>query len=167
VNPIFAQAVAIESRSIWDAPPGVFVVLSMGVAGLAVLLSSLVAFVMRNAQRKREWDHAERMRMLEMGLPVAARDDAIWPKSLICIAIGFGVPFYSFVFVSIAHARPGAPDELWLVPALVSGASVVSSAILAGYLFYRPAESTPERLTASAPKPEFDPDAYDVAGRRG
>ena len=167
MNPIFAQAAAIEPASIWNVPPGLFVVLSMAVAGLAVLLSSLVALVMRNTQRKREWDHAERMRMLEMGFPVAARDEAVWPKAMICTTIGFGVPFFSFVFISNAHGRPGAPDELWIVPALVSGASVLSSAILAGNLFSRSPMPTPAQPIAAAPKPEFDPDAYDVAGRRG
>ena len=167
MNPIFAQAVAIETSSIWNAPPGLYVVLAMGLAGAAVLLSSLVAVVTRNAHRRREWEHAERMRTLEMGLPVAAREDSAWPKALVCTAIGFGVPFISFVFISFAHGRPGAADELWIVPALVSGASVIASAILTGYLFQKAPVSTPERLTASTPKPEFDPDAYDVAGRRG
>ncbi len=152
----------------------------LGIVGVAVFvgflcLSALFVFLMiRNGQRRREWDHAERMRSLEMGLSVPPRD-APWAKAAICIAIGAGVPLISFVVTAIAFSNNAlTPGEIWIAPGLVSGASVIGTCILAGVLFQggsKSSQPTDDERTAAHlrafTKPAHDPDAVDVVGRRG
>jgi hypothetical protein len=144
-------------------------------ANSPALGSLILILLIRNAQRRREWDHAERMKALEMGLPVPPRDSP-WAKASVCIAIGVVVPLLAFGFTAGAyHDRPGAPDELWIVPGFVTPTCVVVASILAGVLFRDGSRSADpedvERSNARQPGPivksSHDPDAFDVVGRRG
>lgn len=140
-----------------------------------VLLTVFAFLLIRNGQRRREWEHAERMRMIEMGLPILPRD-APWAKAAVCIAIGAVVPFSAFLFTNLAYqSKMDAASELWLAPSLVGGACVIGASILAGVLFHGVSKSsepsdeerTAARLRGFDTKPAHDPDAVDVVGRRG
>ncbi len=146
-------------------------VLVGSIFGLVILLT-----VLRNGQRRREWEHAERMRSLEMGLPLAPRN-APWAKATVGLAIGAGVPLYAFLFtgLSTTNGPETLSSEIWLAPTLVSLVSVVGACILTGYLFGQGSRSdqvpaageTSVFHNAHGMKPAHDPDAFDVAGSRG
>jgi hypothetical protein len=176
MNPLFAQ----------QEHPDIGLAVLLGAAVVAALLLLVLipsAVVLRAAQRRREIRHIERMRMLDAGLPIPARDGSDAARAAVCIAaciaIGAVVPVLSFVFTWFGYAsHPDAADEMWIAPMVVSVAAVISSAVLAGYLFGRGGPSAPgadalasgagaAQPNGQAAKPPLDPDAYDVAGRRG
>ncbi len=165
MNPIFAQArIAAELTAM--LPAAVLLLVALAVAVLLLAAAALLG-----GHRRREWDHTERMRMIEMGLPVPPQE-APWPRAFVCAAIGAGVPFVAFVSTYFAHQKPGAADELWIAPAVVSLGSVIGASILTGYLFPPARRSTKSdavlaRGTQPGMKAESDPDAYDFVGSRG
>jgi hypothetical protein len=147
------------------------------VAGAAILLAIFagVVLLIHNSQIRREWEHAERMKAVEMGHALPARD-ASWARAWVCISIGAGVPLVAFVLTFIAHERPGTADEIFVAPAIVSVLSVISSAVLGGFLFHKPTSADRELASnrdgsTGSPvldrKQAADPDAIDVVGRRG
>jgi hypothetical protein len=127
-------------------------------------------------RRKRELEHTERMKRLELGL-ADPTSDAQWARALVCAAIGFGVPLSAFVATLIAYLnKDHVADEIWIAPSLVSVASVIAGATLAGHLFRGGPSSAPgadalaneaAHANHQAAKPPVDADAFDVVGRRG
>jgi hypothetical protein len=119
-------------------------------------------------RRKNEIAHLERMKRFEMGLPDWPADRA-WPRALVCIAIGAGVPVTAFVVTLIAYLNKDVVgnDGIWVAPSVVSVLSVLSGGLLARQLLGRTGESGRQPLSAANGKPAADPDAYDVVGRRG
>jgi hypothetical protein len=144
--------------------------LSLGLLGLLTLGLLMLPgiWMIRNGQLRREWEHAERMRALEMGLPLPPRESA-WARAFVCVAIGLGVPVIAFSITLAAYDRPGTPEEIWVAPAVVSGLSIISATLLGGFLFLGGARASRQAPHAPHPgvKPMGDPDAYDVVGRRG
>src|SRR4051812_37546038 len=53
-------------------------------------------------RKKAALAHTERMRRLELGFSDPPPDRA-WPKALVCVAVGAGVPLTSFVVTLIAY----------------------------------------------------------------
>ena len=166
MNFMFAQAFFEGPR------PGMPVAVILLIGAFALIIAGLVFTTIfslgRQRQERREWEHTERMQMIQMGMPVPPQE-AAWTKAILCGSIGVIVPFIAFVCTSIAYDRPGAPDELWIVPALVSGASVLSASLLAGHLFGskgRPIGNTNAERIGNM-KMVNDPDAFDVVGSRG
>jgi hypothetical protein len=142
---------------------GAFLLSVLSVAAMFALLFMVVGLW----HRGRERDHIERIRMIEMGLPLPPHDRSAWPKALVCMAIGAGVPLVAFTFTFFAFtARSDAVNELWVAPGVVSGLSVVGAVLLAAHLFRL--RAVPD-ATAGQPghKPVIDPDAIDVAASRG
>ncbi len=147
-------------------------------AVLALLFLTTVGLVLvwRGFQRHREWQHAERMKSLEMGLPLPLQE-AYLTKAGVCLGIGVGVPSIAFGYIaSVFQQRPETPVVLWVLPGVVSGLSVIGASILAGLLFRGGSSRSAGRSRMDAlsgqrsmtsVKPEFDPDAFDVVGRRG
>jgi hypothetical protein len=167
MNMLLAQA-AVTGPSEYFAW-GPFLLTAAVVAG--VLLTLVVLMV--QAHRRRGWEHTQRMRMIEVGLPVPPIDHAIWPKAFVCMAIGAGVPLVAFTFTFFAYtSRPSAADELWVAPGVVSGLSVIGASLLAAHLFSRRVSSvaaidSEAEAQLRRGKTAMDPDAFDVAGRRG
>jgi len=160
MNPLFAQT-QVPAQPMLGF---VWVALLVDFIALMIFVWWVVESSKRRHQR-REWEHNERMRMIEMGMPVPPRESS-WPKAFLCSVIGGGVPFLAFTFTYMAHERPGSADELWLVPAIISGASILATSILAGHLF-RPRPASNADASHVAMKPMHDADAFDVVGSRG
>jgi hypothetical protein len=146
------------------------------IGGLAVLLLFGTGMLeVWHGQRRREWEHAERMRALELGVPVPPRETP-WARAVVSILIGVVVPLIAFGFTCLLFSlRPDAPFEVWIAPAVVSVVSVIGACILAGTLLHGASRSgqgsggdgAVARRAAPDLKPETDPDAFDVVGRRG
>ncbi len=105
------------------------------------------------------------MRALETGQPLPNR--TLWPAALTLTAIGAGVPIAAFFFTLIATLNGSVPGEIWIAPVVTTFFTTLLTGSLAPNLLgsARPAPG-PDSL-ANDSKPSFDPDAYDVVGRRG
>ncbi|HEV3165176.1 MAG TPA: hypothetical protein VGZ22_14210 [Isosphaeraceae bacterium] len=120
---------------------------------------------MRHATRKREWEHAERMKALELGVPVPGSDS--W-RAAVCMAIGAGVPVGAFAFAWIAGMTTHTSADSWEAAVAVGIPGVLCGTFLAARLL--PSRNRPQITETNAfanGKPALDPDTYDVVGRRG
>jgi hypothetical protein len=144
-----------------------------GIAAVAFFAFLAIAVITASGQERQKsaLAHAERLRRLELGLDDLPRDRA-WPQALVCIMVGGGVPAIAFFTTLAAYlVRPGVSGDIWFVPLIVSTASVIVAGTLASQLL-KPLHSSPSREpgvngAVAAAKPEGDPDAFDVVGRRG
>lgn len=131
------------------------------------LVPTIIA--MKQAGRKREMAHRERMRAMEQGrLPATARGSQGW-AALTCIAIGLGVPVASLMMaVSTTAGLHRIDPTVWSTSALVGLAGVIAGATLAlRTLGDRAADAVATGHDSAWSKPSYDPDALDVVGRRG
>ena len=139
---------------------GEIVIPLAGIALPAILVPLILAF--RQGAKKREYEHLERMRALEMGQPVPG--ESHWPQAFACAMIGAGVPIGAFLFTFLAFINISNPaNEIWIAPAVVSCFALMASAGLAKTLFH----PTKRAKGEAEGKPVMDPDAYDVVGSRG
>jgi hypothetical protein len=139
--------------------------MSLGVVALVIIG---IASGMKQAHRRKELEHLERIKAMEMGLaPQPTGLD--WPAAAVCIAIGAGVPIGSFLVAWLATLTAHTPDGIWIAPVFVSFAAIGASKKLA-YRIIDPRLGSKRSTQAKSPstgKPEFDPDAFDVVGSRG
>ena len=147
------------------------IVAEMEAIGSGLAAIAFFGFLAIVERRKVELAHVERMRRLDAGLPDPPLDRA-WPRALVCMAIGLGVPFAAFCATLIAYLnRKGMAEEAWIVPGVVSVVSVMVAGRLARLLLGK--ETTSDRHAESvaspapAAKPVQDSDLFDVVGRRG
>ena len=138
----------------------------LGVLGMVLVGGSTLV---KQAHRRKEMEHSERMKALEMGL-VPQPSGLDWPAAAVCIAVGAGVPLGSFLVAWLATLTADAPDEVWFAPVFVSFAAIGATRKLA-YRIIDPSSGSKKngtmRQAPSAGKGAFDPDAYDVVGSRG
>jgi hypothetical protein len=131
------------------------------IGGLAIAPLSIVLHL-RNEQRKREFEHIERMQALEFGRTLP-QDEPWWSPLRISLVIGGAVPLGAFLTVGSATAVTGFHDGMWIAAAIVGMVSVICGSILAG--------SSNKRAKASSSfadsKPQIEEDAYDVVSGRG
>jgi hypothetical protein len=144
------------------------------IIGVVAILMPVVLvptiLVLKHGHRRREWEHTERMKAMELGLQVQpARESARWGG---LGAIGAGVPIASvfFAFLTTTDGPPsveGVPIAAiaWGCAALISGGAMMTSLIL-GLLFARSREQVVSSQAVNYGKPAYDPDAYDVVGSR-
>src|SRR5262249_11690942 len=127
-------------------------------------------------RRKRELEHIERMRALEVGRSYPGDNEGGFLglphraiPALIAVAIGAGVPLGVFLFALLASLIGGYQQELWLALGLVGLGAVISCTVLAhGAFQMMPSNSASERSESFADsKPLVDEDAYDVVSSRG
>lgn len=133
-----------------------------GIVMPILLVPSIMA--MRLRSRKREWEHLERMKALEMGVPVPGNEPWL---ARVCMAIGAGVPIVSFVLAWIANESGPNGEIAWASATLVGGMGIVCGTILASRLLTSRNRAQAALRTERNGKPLFDPDTYDVVGRRG
>jgi hypothetical protein len=131
-----------------------------GIVMPVVLVPAIMG--MRHARQKREWEHLERMRALEMGQPLPGRE--AW-ASAAAIAIGAAVPIAA-MFVALVASLNRSIDEIAPVAGTIGMSGVIGGSILAARLIGSRARSK-QSDSGQNGKPLLDPDAYDVAGRRG
>lgn len=140
--------------------------LAIALAGIALPLFLVpTILVLKHGQRRREWAHRERMKALEVGRTLPRHD--AWPAALAAIAIGAGVPVGAFLIAWMISMRTYHQSiEALGVAMVVSLVAVCQGAGLAKRLIGQPSqpESSPHLANG---KPAFDPDAFDVADRRG
>ena len=115
---------------------------------------------MKQTQRRREWEHLERMKALELGRPLPSAQ--VWP-ALATIAIGAIMPMGVFIVAWLAS--PSASGSAFEGAAFVGVCGVFAGAFLGKRLFAE--RSTKPADLETIAKPRFDPEAYDVVGRRG
>jgi hypothetical protein len=136
-----------------------------------VLVPTIILLVHR--QKKREWQHQERLRALDSGLPVSPPDRM--PGGGTVIAIGAGVPIASVLtaWMTTISVSDSHPDYMpivavvWGCAFMISTGALITSLVL-GVLLMRsrkPAEPVDHQFAAV--KPAYEPDAYDVVSRRG
>jgi hypothetical protein len=122
----------------------------------------------RRAHRRKEMEHLERMRAMELGVaPAPVGMD--WPAASVCIAIGAGVPIGSFAICWLATLTTHVPSGIFVAPVFVSFAAIGAARKLAHRVLDPRSGATKPAYarSAKAGKPEFDPDAFDVVGSRG
>lgn len=162
---------------------------SLGFVFLIVAVGMIPAiFGIIQAGRKREMEHKERLKALEMGLPVPG--SAPWP-ALMAIAIGAVVPVGALAAALAATAiGPRAPTDhvalaawtsqnqatayyanVWGGATGVGVTAVIAGAVLAWRYMGLRQKSDRDRYAYGEPdyaaKPPFDPDAYDTVSQRG
>jgi hypothetical protein len=124
-----------------------------------IIVPTALAF--RHARFLRQVEHDERMRAMELGQTLA--EDQSWTPGSIAMSIGAGVPIAS-MFIAFIAAGQGGSEAIWMAAAMIGVAGVISGSVLAGMQFSKRDQSstvTPEEKAA------YDPDAFDVVGRRG
>ncbi len=126
----------------------------------AILVPSIL--ILKYLARKRDYQHAERMRAIELGHPLPRSE--FWP-ALTAIAIGGVVPFGTFFFAFLATVINGSVNGVWECAGFVGVTSVIGGTILAHRLIGRSHQAV-DVPPASHAKPAFDPDAYDMIGQR-
>jgi hypothetical protein len=131
---------------------------------LPIVIVPTVLFF-KHQGRKRELQHLERMRAIELGVSPQNPGSLFWP-SLAALGIGAGVPCFAILFGFLsAVSRPGQ-EEIWTPLMILGVASVISGAAL-GTKMLGLREDGAANLPGIVGKPEFDPDAYDTVGQRG
>jgi drug/metabolite transporter (DMT)-like permease len=125
--------------------------------------TACTAIVVKHLRRVAEEKHLQRMHEIELGIPAASA--GVWP-ALSCIAVGACVPIASvlFGFLSVLQQPSGNP---WPAVAMVGLSGVICGSKMATKLNCRVPTKAGSKPSRSYQDAAFDPDAYDVAGRRG
>src|SRR5262245_41572258 len=134
-----------------------------------VLVPTIIT--LKHRQKKREWEHLERMRAMELQLPTTPeRGESLGARSV--VAIGAGVPIASVLcaFLTCAEGPPsveGVPLAAiaWGSAALISIGAMLTSLILA-FIVARSSDRVDAASLVSQAKSVYDPDAFDVVGSR-
>jgi len=113
--------------------------------------------------RRREWEHAERMKAMELGHPIVI-PESIWPRALVCIAIGALVPVGVFVCAWLVNSTPhgdeGTQGTVWGVSFLVSTVAIGCGTALAfGLLGSR---DRTRQADAVGKPPSYDPESFEI-----
>jgi hypothetical protein len=131
------------------------------IGGLSIGAMAIILGI-RHDRRKRELEHIERMKALELGRTLPQDEPWLSPAKLAAL-IGGAVPLGVFASVGTATASSGFHDGLWVAATLVGTAAVISGATVA-------CQSERSRKTSdpvAVDKPYVEEDAYDVVSSRG
>jgi len=117
--------------------------------------------VLKQAGKKREYEHTERMRALETGQAMPGHTN--WTGATVCTLVGAGVPAASFLFTFLAYVNAhNAPAAIFIAPVVTSFFALFSAAALGSSIFKSGKAANAEE---SVGKPVYDPDAYETVGR--
>ncbi len=123
-----------------------------------------VVSVSRQVARKREYEHQERMKRIEMGLPMPG--EGAW-SGRSAIALGAVMPIAVFTLTWLATVTHAAEDEIWIAAAAVGVTGVVGGVKIANSKKLETPEAFPDSAARNGHrKPRFDPEAYDEIVRR-
>jgi hypothetical protein len=123
------------------------------------------SLLFKYSKYKRECEHLERMKALEVGRTLPG-DEPWWSPSRTIVAIGAGVPVGVFGCAWLASVSSRVHEEVWVMAGMVGVTSVICGTVLAAKESAR-RRQTEAAIQAVYEKPYLDADAYDVAGRRG
>jgi hypothetical protein len=148
---------------------GAFTIFLMMVVALPTFLH------FRGERRKRELQHIERMRAIEVGraFPGELKNSLLalpqWAVPyLIALAIGVAVPLGVFICAFLATLIGGYHKDVWIASGMVGLGAVICGTVLAGGTFKTVSGLAPDRFASHFDsKPLIDEDAYDVVGSRG
>jgi hypothetical protein len=152
---------------------GDFVILSTFSVASLVALPIVLHF--RAERRKRELDHIERMRAIEVGrsYPGELKNSLLafphWAvPHLLAIGIGVAVPLGVFLFAFLTTLISGFQKEVWIASCMVGLGAVICGTVLAGSTFKPAAGHESEHAGSYVDsKPLVDEDANDVVSSRG
>jgi hypothetical protein len=132
---------------------------------VALLIPMIIvptALGIKHARFLREVEHAERMRAMELGRPLA--EDQSWTPAATASSIGAGVPIAVMFIAFIAAPRQESSEALWMAAAMIGVAGVICGTILAGMQLSRRNQAS---AASTVEKPAYDPDQFDVVSSRG
>jgi hypothetical protein len=145
-------------------------------AGMAFTLCLVPTIILlKQGHERKQWRHLERLRAIDAGAPVPPANTT--PGTGAVIAIGAGVPFFA-IFGALATTMstheymPHALERsavAWGCAVVVSLGALTTSLIL-GVLQHRAHARAVDQLADArfdSSKSAYDPDAFDVVGRRG
>jgi hypothetical protein len=135
----------------------VAIVGGLGIAALAIVLG------IRHDWRKRELEHLERMRALELGRRLPQDEPWLSPAK-IGAAVAILVPIGAFISVYRATEVAGYHEPMWIAVVLVGMAAVITGGSVVVATSPKKGATPSEMATA---KPIIEEDAYDVVSSRG
>jgi hypothetical protein len=128
-----------------------------------------MVMIIRHHQRKREWAHLERMKSLELGLPLGQEI----PIGGVA-TIGAGVPAIAMIVawlttINILDVKPEPDPEFFAIIWVCAAGVSVMAMIIALILGVIQARAQSKSLRSGFgmnlhAKPAFDPEAYEFAG---
>jgi hypothetical protein len=123
-----------------------------------------ISLGIKHARYLREVEHAEKMRAMELGH--SPHEEHAWTSASLAALIGGAVPIAAMGIAFLATRSFAASDTslihgIWQTAAMIGVAGVICGSILAAQGFAQKHQAN------HAEKPEFDPEAFDVVGRRG
>ena len=144
------------------------------VAILMPLVLVPTILTLKHRHSRREWEHKERMKAMEIRLPTPPGQ---WHgRGAGIAAIGAGVPIasvFAALLASISIGEDTLPQDsiaihgiAWGCAVLISFCAMVTSLVLALVSRKAPKDADPAAQVVNG-KPAFDPDAYDVVSSRG
>ncbi len=169
--------------------PTVFepIILIGGLLGVVMMfIAPISIYAIHQENKKRAMEHAERMRAIELGIwpgphglkdvaravaervqPKKARDDDS-PAAMArrCYQIAGWTPFWAFLFGSWAFSK-SIPVAIVIAGAV---AAISMTSVICGTWLAHRASANADTVGANgfaAKPPSYDPDAFDVVGRRG
>jgi hypothetical protein len=129
--------------------------------------------VLKHRHSRREWDHKERMKAMEIRLPTPPSQ--LSGKSTAIAFIGGGVPIASVITALLAGTtlrEDVLPQDAiaihgiaWGCAVLISFGALATSLIMA-FMFRKSANESVHVEPEMNGKPAFDPEAYDVVSSR-
>jgi len=133
-------------------------ILGLGVAYFAIWLG------INKEKAKREFEHLERMKALELGRPLPGDLPWLSPMKLGLI-IAVAVPTVTFVFAFLSTSVSGYHENIWQSAGMVGIFAVTSGAVIAALGVSKQGRGDGPALASR--KFEVEEDAYDVVSTRG
>jgi NhaP-type Na+/H+ or K+/H+ antiporter len=145
-------------------PMDVYIIPIVGMLIPIIIVPTALGF--KHARYLRQMEHAERMKSLDLGQPLA--EDQSWTTGsytfLIAMTIGGVVPIAAMFIAYIAAPEQGGSDAIWMAAGMIGVAGVICGSILAAQSFARQGQAS---TTSYAEKAAFDPEAFEPVGHRG
>jgi threonine/homoserine/homoserine lactone efflux protein len=149
----------MEKTTVYELLGFLLAFLGMGIGYYAV------HFGIRLERTKRELEHKERMRALELGRSLPG--DGSWLSPLRAgVLVAAAVPIGVIGFASLSSLGMGYQEGTWQVAGVVSCFAVVCGTVLTSLASARQSQE-PRENPARVDKEHVEDDAYDVVSARG
>jgi MFS family permease len=137
------------------------------IAALLGLCVMPIVMGFRAERRKRECEHLERMKALELGRRLPGEEvKARWAVPYqIAVSIGSGVPGTAFGCAWLATMTTGYHEAMWIAAAIAGLGGAICGTILAATVYTKSGSMMDEMEPTG--KPYVHEDAYDVVSSRG